>query len=374
VRFRTAFLFGAVLTAAAFAAPPEDRMAAARREAEAARFSAALAQLDTLLAAEPGHFEARLFQARIHSWQGRYGTAHRELSALDAERPDDAEVGLAQAYLLYYQTRLDESWIAFQTLVAAHPGNADAREGLDRVRRARSLSGRPWRLDAGGEYSVFTGREQPAWGQAFVQAGRAVNAAGTMPYARLEYWRQFERSDVALEAGVSHRFSDKFNGTLAAAWNPDADFKPDWRFVGDAGFRLYGPTGPGWGAWLLASAWYDLYAATEILRTSPGLRVEWGPFWAVTGRLARIDESGEDPLYGWSGRLDGPLPAGLRFYGGYGDAPETVAATTVATRTIFAGLFVPLGSSRTLTFGYTRDDRENAYIRHAFNASLSQRF
>jgi YaiO family outer membrane protein len=349
-------------------------MAAARREAEATRFPDALRQLDTLLAAEPRHFQARLYQARIHSWQGRYGTAHREFSALAAERPGDGDVALAQAYLLYYQTRLDEAWTAFQTLSATYPGNADAREGLERVRRARALSGRPWRLDAGGEYSFFTGRDQPAWGQAFVQVGRSVNEAGTMPYLRLEYWRQFERTDAAVEAGIYHRFSDKFNAGLAAAWNPAADFKPNWRVTGDAGLRLYGPTGPGWGAWLLAGAWYDVYAATDILRTSPGLRVEWGPFWAVTGRLARIDERGEDPLYGWSTRLDGPLPAGLRFYGGYGDAPETVAATTVATRTVFAGVFIPVGSSRTLTFGFTRDDREGAYQRHALNAALSQRF
>lgn len=348
-------------------------MAAARRDAGEARFSDALLHLDTLLAAEPGHFEARLFRARIHSWQGRYGTAHRELAALAAERPGDAEVGLAQAYLLYYQTRIEEAWIAFRTLVAAHPGNGDAREGLERVRRARAVPERPWRLDAGGEYSVFTGREQPAWSQAFLQAGRTVNRAGTMPYARFEYWRQFEQNDAALEAGVAHRFSDKFHAVLSAAWNPDADFKPEWRLAGDAGLRLYGPTGPGWGAWLLAGAWYDVYAATDIVRVSPGLRVERGPFWAVTGRLARVDESGQEALYGWSGRLDGPLPGGLRFYGGYGDAPETVAARTVATRTVFAGTYLPWGSSRTLTFGYTRDDRENTYIRHAFNASVSQR-
>lgn len=363
----------------AFADPFEN----ARNATREGKYEKALASLDSAIASNPEDFEFLLLKARIHAWQGKYPLAERELSALSARYPGDDEVRFAQAYLLYYEGHFEPAQTEFEALLKDDPGNTDIVEGLEAVRRARTQSSKRWHLAAGGEYSVFTRRDQPGWGDAFVQLGRALDSR-TEVYVRGEYWRQFELNDAGLEAGVSHRFSENVYATMGAGWTPDADFKPDWRVMGEAGLRAWHLAGSDVGAWLLAGAWYDSYESTEILRTSPGVRLEYGPAWAVTGRAVRIDESHRDALYGWNARVDGPVPAlkgltpGWKFYAGLGDAPETVVfgtgAVTVATFTLFAGAIVPLGTDLTLDLGYSRDDRENAYIRHAFHAVFSQRF
>ena len=56
------------------------------------------------------------------------------------------------------------------------------------------------------------------------------------------------------------------------------------------------------------------------------------------------------------------------------EEPETVAAVTVDTQTWFGGVALELTPQATLHIGYTRDDRENSYIRQVVNASISYRF
>ena len=365
-------LLGGSGIGAAPVTPVEANLESARLEIAASRFPSALLQLDTVLAAQPAHFEARLMRARIHSWQGKYAEASAELADLHREAPANIDVRLARASLLHYQGRSAEAVKAYRRILQANPENPEALEGLANAERAAAAVTPRWRADAGVEHSFFTRRPQPAWNQGFVQIGKFVTGP-TFVYARAEVYRQFENTDAALEAGLSHRFSDRLYAAAAAGFAPDADFKPEWRVYGDAGFRFYDSPND-LRAWTVLSLWYDAYALTEVLRTSPGLRLEWGPAWAVTLRVNRVDEQGNDAVYGWSTRLDGPLPAGALFHAGYADTPETVAAATVATRTVFAGVLFPCTKSVNLDLGYTRDDRENAYIRHAFNAAVTQRF
>lgn len=363
----------------------------ARLDASEGNYPQALEAIDSILARTPGDFEARLLRARIFAWQGRFAPAERALAELLAERPGDAEARLALASIRYYEGRLDEASAGFQSLLDENPGNADARAGLDRVHAARAAAKRPrWRVDAGGEYSVFTRRSQPAWNQQYAQLSRRPGDGRTVVHGRLERYSRFERTDFALEAGASRAWFPRLRGSFAAGWSPDANFRPEWRLAGDLEWLavpklpVRSPMVPA--VWALAGGRYDVYAGAEFLGLQPGLRFEWIEPWSLTTKLSQVREAGGGAVTGWTVRADGstgsprlgPLRANARFWTGLADAPETLASgttvTTVSTVTIFAGMAVDFDGGWTLNLGYARDDRENSWVRHAFDAGITRNF
>jgi YaiO family outer membrane protein len=168
-------------------------------------------------------------------------------------------------------------------------------------------------------------------------------------------------------------------GAFAAGWTLAPDFKPDWKVAADVEVLALrrAPASPVPALWLLTGLRYDVYETLEVGGIHPGVRFEWGEPWAFAARLNRVQEVGSGALYGWTARMDGPLPApagyGLRFWAGAADAPETVRAATVSTRTVFGGLGAERGSWL-VNMGYARDDREGSWVRHALSAGAARKF
>jgi YaiO family outer membrane protein len=363
----------------------------ARAEAAEGHYPEALAALDSILIRAPADFDARLLRAKIHGWQGRFASAERALAELLTERPADADARLALASIHFYQGHLDQAASGFQSLLDENPGNADARAGLANVESARVASRRnDWRIDAGGEFSVFTRQHQPAWNQQYAQLSHRLKDGKTTIHARVDRYEQFEMTDFAVEAGVYRALLPRLRGSIATAWSPDAEFRPDWRLSAGGEWlalpKLSGiPSGiPS--LWVLAGGRYDVYAAAEFLGLQPGLRFEWGAPWSLTTKLSHVMEAGGGSVTGWSVRGDGstgsprlgPVRENARFWIGLSDAPETLASTsgvtTVSTSTVFLGTAVDFDGGWTFNLGYARDDRENSWIRHVFNAGITRNF
>jgi DNA-directed RNA polymerase specialized sigma24 family protein len=95
-----AFFAAAVVPAAS---SPEAALDSAWAHIEASRLEAASGWVDSALAEDPSHEEARLLRARILSWEGRFAQAESELNALLLENPENSDVWLAMGYLHYYQ-------------------------------------------------------------------------------------------------------------------------------------------------------------------------------------------------------------------------------------------------------------------------------
>ena len=79
-------------------------------------------------------------------------------------------------------------------------------------------------------------------------------------------------------------------------------------------------------------------------------------------------------MTGYDMRIDGKITDTLRAFAGFADAPETVAAVTIVTRSVFTGMAWDITPNTTLRTGYSRDDREDVYVRQGLNVTLSQRF
>jgi len=110
-----------------------------------------------------------------------------------------------------------------------------------------------------------------------------------------------------------------------------------------------------------------------VASVNPGLRIEAGD-WALSPNLVMVKQWGLPSIFGWNVRLDGPVIDGLRFYVGYADAPETEDAVTVYTASMYGGFSYDIDDARTVSIGYTHDDRQNSWIRHVANIAFTNRF
>lgn len=404
MRARRVVLGMSLVVLAAFAAHATKRAAEwidlAHHEARAGRHAEALAAVDSALAENPGAFEPRLLRARIFSWQGLYAAADTALNALEHEDPAQTEVTLARAYLRYYEGRHAEATVAFRALLAVDTGNADAREGLRLVERARAAGAPPgrrpvWRVDAGGDYSTFTRRAPEDWNGQFIQLARRLESPGVekagaaMVHARVERYARYGLTDWAFEAGATREFLPSLRGAFAAGWSPDATFRPAWRLAADGEWRAWAvrdPAGTQLAVWLTAGGRHEVYDAASFTGLLPGARMEWGRGWAVSTRASHIRENGGKAITGWMLRGDaltgspalGPLRPDARFTIGIADAPETEsfagATRTVSTFTVFAGTGFDFVGDWGLNLGYARDDREGAWVRHVVSVGVSHVF
>ncbi|MDD9901590.1 MAG: YaiO family outer membrane beta-barrel protein [Alphaproteobacteria bacterium] len=349
----------------------------ARKLAESKKYDEALALLEKAQNAMPSNAEVRLAKIRTLSWMGRYEEAQRELDIMPPSQKTNADVWLLQAYLHYYRKEFTDAESVFLKILAAHPDYTDAAEGLANVRRAMQGNKKDdvykWQADAGYEYSHFSRRNQKAWHQQFIQINRFFSDRKTVVHGRVERYNQFSNIDSAYQVGASHVFMPRFTGYLSGSISPGANFRPDWRISAGGAARLdAAPDLPA--IWLTLDARRDGYANTDVLTMNPGLKIEPVDGWAVSGRVITVGQRSEDRLYGQELRLDGQVAPGWRFRAGYADAPETESGVTVDTATVYGGISVDVLPTLTLHFGYTRDDRENSYIRNVYNVAFSRKF
>lgn len=371
----------------------------ARHEAYSGRHAAALAATDSALAIAPDDFETRVLRARVLSWEGRFQEADALLSALGREHPDNPEVMLVTASLRYYQGRHDEAADAYRAVLRLVPDHGDAREGLFLAERARDAAAeaapKRWRVDAGGDYSTFTHRALSDWNQQYVQVSHRLVAADDRvlltAYAKAERHERYELVDWSFETGVYRDFSARLRTSMAGAWTPDAVFRPRWKLTAEGEWLGFSPEGASRPSltpslWLLAGARYEAYNDASFIGLNPGARLMWWSGWAFTGSLSRVMERGAGATTGWALRADGvtrsprlgPVRENARFWLGVADAPETQviagATETVSTRTVFGGLGFDLTGAWSAMLGYARDDRENSWVRHAFNLGVAHAF
>ncbi|MDX2028867.1 MAG: YaiO family outer membrane beta-barrel protein [Alphaproteobacteria bacterium] len=345
-----------------------------KTRAENREFDEALRLLNDAAALEPENVEVKLAVARVHSWQGRYDLADKDLRPFIDATPMNADAELLAANLDYYRERLDEAAARLQRTLAAHPDYTEVAETLELVQKAKKTAeGFLWQIDIGYERSSFARQPQPDWSNDFVQLTRFFDKGATAIYGRWEYYDQFLTTDMSYEIGVAHRFAPYLSSYFYAGRTGSPSFRPFWRVGGGGAVRVKEPEDSFPSLWLTLDLKEDEYKQTSVATGNPGVRMELGN-WAVNGNMVMVREWGHAAVFGWSTRLDGLVTDGLRFYVGYANAPDTENAITVTTASIFSGFAYDVTEACTLRFGYTREDRENSYIRHVFNLGLSFRF
>lgn len=348
----------------------EGRAAQARGDA-----AAALAAYARAAAAAPADAEVLRLLGVAQGQAGRTAEALATLSRAQALAPADADVKLARAQVHYYRGEADVALQLATEVLAGDAANQDARDLVDRARRALRGAAPRWRLDLYGSYSDFDDDTRDRWLESGVAVGRRLDRH-TEVEGRVDVADRFGRTDVSLGAGVDRRFGRASSFNLAASLTPNADFLPEWAVRGGLRSRAWQGSDAGVGDGILTlDARYAEYRSGGVETLSPGLEQYFagGRFW-TSGRLIFTWDEDGDRQTGWLVRGDAQATERLRLFLGYADAPETEENVTLTTKTLFGGAVVDLGERYTLRLDYARDDRERSYVRHAFTIGFGARF
>lgn len=307
--------------------------------------SAALAQ--TASAYEQG-VAARL--------DGRPAEAATLLRAWLAEHPEDVDVRLQLAYAELALGNLDAAETGFRAVLAAAPGYADARTGLDQVetRRDEGGLGLASELTLEGAISDLEGAASD-WHEAGIRlrlpAGRltALEGAGT-------YYRRFGLEDVELAGTVVHRAGQDLWVRGEASITPNADFRPQWGLAGGLDWRLRGGDAA---TVLTLDARYQDFPTQHVTTLAPGLvqYVARGRAW-ITARAFGVIPEGGDLQVGWLVRGDVAPADRYRLFAGIADGPDTDLGVVTDVTSLFGGFEVPLGERFGLIGSVGRDWRE----------------
>ncbi len=114
-----------------------NRISVARNLAEQKQFEKALIILGNVSEGDAPSYDVRFLRARILSWSGQHDAADYIFKGLRAEYPHDPDVMVSHGYLKYYQGQLRDAEYLFSQVLISYPGYSDARNGLNRVRKAR---------------------------------------------------------------------------------------------------------------------------------------------------------------------------------------------------------------------------------------------
>ena len=320
--------------------------------------------------------EALLDEARLFSRQGEYDLAQNKLDQIPESDWQNPDVQIVQAYLFYYQGNYKPATDLFQNILNNYPEYTDAAEGLSLIERAQSAEStdkKRWSVTAGTEISRFSRSNQDSWNQNFIELSRLLENDKTVLRGKVTRYDQFNNIDSEYELGVDHYLNDRsyFYGQLALS--PDANFRPDLMASASGEYRLTKTsTTPAIFGTLYMR--YSNYSNTDVTSLKPGIRLSPIDGWGLSLRSIIIDQDDEKRTYGQEYRLDGQARDDLRFYLGYADAPETEAGVVVNTKSYFGGIAYDFNTDYTLRLGYAHDDRQDAYIRKIYNASLQYRF
>ncbi len=114
-----------------------NRLSVARTLAEQKQFEKALIILGNVKEEDAPSYDVRFLRARILSWGGQHDAADYIFRGLRAEFPHDPDVMVSHGYLKYYQGQHRDAEYLFSQVLISYPGYVDARNGLNRVRKAR---------------------------------------------------------------------------------------------------------------------------------------------------------------------------------------------------------------------------------------------
>lgn len=343
-------------------------------------YRSALDCLDMARAAQPGTtpHEAIVFaRARILAWSGAHDAAERLYDDLLARAPDNTDYQFGSAQLAYYRGDFDAASAQLRAVLERVPDYADAQDALNRVERARfadapGVTDHNWRLDVGVEQSTFQRSVNEDWYAGFARfayQGDRINIVGGV-----DHLRRFGLDDTSVTAGVSRRLANGWDASLTITGTPAADFRPQFGTDIEIGKTVYIGRGGRIALRPSVAARLDLFPGQSIRILRPGLVAFLPHDIRLEGRAIIITQTQASIQSGAFVRAS--LPAGRKFRlsVGVADAPETVNAIVIRTRSVFGGIAYAVTDTLSIQANYSRDDRENSFIRNTVGVSLTHRF
>jgi len=365
--------FAALLPLWAYASNPEDISSQSLALAGQENHSAAI----TLIAAQPDEirnsYDVRFAKARILAWAGDYQASAAAYDALMSDFPGNPDIQNGYGYLEYYRGNLDAAENHFSSVLASYPGYQDARDGLGRVAAARAdekANDYRWRIDLNAGLSSFD-NDQQDWNN---QSVRVEHVPGSIAfYGSAARFERFGSDDIQLMAGARSNNDADWDWELGAGITPSADFRAELTGLARMGYK-YELDG---GTVLHGSLGYQIddYQATgTVHQITPQVIAYLENGMVLSARLIHVMQGGESSQTGFLASGLTPVTNRLNARAGYANAPEAINGIVIDTESLFGGLSFRINENLEVHGTYTRDNRENIYIRDGFNVGLTQKY
>jgi YaiO family outer membrane protein len=330
---------------------------------------------------------------------GRSAAAIAKLQTVLAARPDDVDARLNLGLALLAEGRLDEADAAFVAVLKRAPTYADAQVGRARAARrrgdfaaarvaaAQARALRPddpeiaaldgslaadvgdtldLRLDAGYSFSSLT-EGLPSWRETSVALSRRLDNRASLGLA-IEQSDRFGTINTFLEARYDQRFD--WGGAYAAlGGTPDADYRPEVSLRGGGDLVLGGG-----GTTLTLDSGVARYPTGTVSTLQPGLeQALFGGRLVLGARWINVLDETDEYRAGYSVRASWAVIPSLRIKAGYADAPETSDGATVDVRALSLGFDADLSDRWTLRINGLHEERD-AYDRDEVAVGFGWRF
>lgn len=374
----------------------------------AGRYDEALATFERGLQLAPRDTDLRLGQGRVLAWSGKLARAETIFRAILAEQPDNHDALNMLGRVLTWQRQLDAASEVYGNILRSAPSNIDALLGQGDVERLqerfadarsyyeRALALEPdsgnirqrldsvrgagrWRLDAGVEFSTFSGDTREDW--------RGLNAALRYTLDRrggvslgYEHARRFGLTDVHYSLGADRRFTDRLSGQLRLGATPGADFLARRALSAGASWRWREADEHHGATYLLADYRAAGFGPGTVHSLWLGATQHFEKRLALTAKVLATRNLNADFTSGWQLRLDGEPADHWRWYLGYADTYESLSSTVfdftreLRTRAIFVGAYREFSSTLGLRLDLTHEWTVSLPSRNALHVGVVTRF
>jgi YaiO family outer membrane protein len=284
---------------------------------------------------------------------------------------NDAKLELARLYLA--EQNYEKAQKTADEVLKNNPSYLEAQELSSNITKVKSapLDYYKWRLDLGRELSRFSRVDQNDWQENFAQIGFHPQKSTSL-HIRFDDVRRFDKHKRHYEIGFDQAPNKNYNFGFDAGYSPDSTFLPKWRLKARGGARVIRDHQFIGDTWILANVQKDRYEHFDIFTLKSGLGYFITKNLELKGFIINVIDQNDHNTSGWVSRLDWqtPLPK-LRIFTGLSSAPETQNAIVVDTKSKFLGGAYEIDRNLSLNLSYTRDDRENSFIRKTIAASIS---
>lgn len=338
---------------------PQALYEAAVADRRAGRHQQALERLESVLAAQPDHVDARLNLGLAQLALNRLSEAETSFRAVLARAPDYAEAHAGLARVAQRRNDPDAARLEAAEAIRLAPNDPEIRALWNATRPQPQ-----WRFDVDVTRSRLSDG-LPDWTEARLAASRSLGDGWSTGLAA-EWTERFGDSDLYLEGRAERGWNGR-SLYVAVGGAPDADYRPELAVS--------------FGGRLAIAQRLTLGVDGAVARYGVGTVVGLHPVAAfrvtdqleLTGRWINVrDENGElRSGYAVSGYWQAADRLGVRL--GYADAPESSEGVTVDVRTWSLGADIGLTDRVALRFSGLSEDR-GAYQREALSVGLGWRF
>lgn len=290
----------------------------------------------------------------------------------------NAENRLIEANLHLKNNNKYQAIYLLKTASIIYPENKEIKELFNKLLKEayeEKKKNQYWIVSTNYEHSNLTRNPQPSWEYSNINIYRKQSDKLGI-HANMELQHRKERNtDKYYEIGLDYKFSKNYTGYIYSGTSAEKLISPRYRFKTGAYAnvfhdRKYLKLMP-----LTFDLQHDIYPDTDTTILKLGIEYYVNDDLIVIPQFINIIDERGKYIKGWSlrSRLQTPFK-NMILNTGIASAPETDSGIVVNTDSWFIGTNYKIKDNLTVSAYYTREAREDSYIRNIISLGVSIKF